>query len=87
MKLMYKYHHKLLPASFHDYFQPILHNINTRHSVSNFLSYPFNNKYGKYSPSNMCIKLWSSIPDCLKNENFAQFRFYIINRLRDNYVT
>ena len=68
-KFMFKFHRRLLPINFDNYFvrPTTVHTHNTRFSESNF-SIPRKNKsVGKNTLGFLGAQLWSTIPDSLKN--------------------
>ena len=82
-KLMYKYYHQLLPQTFNNYFNSIDHRYNIRDISFNFRTNSFKNKYGRYSPSNICISLWNNIPNEFKQLPFNLFKKSLISMFLD----
>ncbi len=68
-KFMFKYHKRLLPLNFDNYFiRPnTIHTHNTRFSQSNFLIPRKNKSIGKNTLGFLGAQLWSTIPDSLKS--------------------
>ena len=81
VKMMYKYHHNLLPRSISDCLRTFSHGLNTRFNTINYQNRNFNTNYGKYSPSNFCISLWSALLDDIKNLPFHAFKGYVMEIL------
>ncbi len=87
--LMYKFHHSLLPPVFDDYFTPVsnLHSHFTRYSSNNYLMHKTKNNYGRYSPSNIILHLWSEIDNYTKTLPIGLFKSEVIEILKFNYIT
>ena len=73
--LLWKYRNNHLPPTFNNYFSPISHAHHTRQTNFNYLTLRHRNRYGQYSPSNLIIAIWNSLPHDIKSEHFNLFQF------------
>ena len=80
VKFMHSYCNKLLPNHFDDCFIPIssIHSYATRLSIFNNLFLPkVNSSSGKCSLTFVGLKVWSSIPNCVKSSATFAFRWKV----------
>ena len=85
---MYKFHKKLLPSAFSDFFTPVrsIHNYNTRLvSKSSFARPISHTNYGIFSIRFQGPKIWNSIDESLKSTSLAVFKKKLKNLLIDKY--
>ena len=78
MLLIYKNSFNLLPRSIATLFPIIQHSHDTRFSFMNYEIQLFNSKYGRSCPSNVCITLWSTLPDETKNHPLSSYKKVLI---------
>ena len=92
LSFVYQWYHKLSPACFANYFNPVssIHSHNTRQSqVDNlFVKSVHTMQYGIGSLSYTGPKLWNSLSlDVKKIKSFSSFRCHIKNSMIDGYIT
>ena len=87
-KFMFNYSKGFLPRNFNKYFTKTntVHNYNTRQCNNNFFLPRKNKSKGQKSLSYLGPKLWSEIPDCLKNyHKISTFNFNYKKLLLNQY--
>ena len=85
---MFNFSKGFLPRNFNKYFTKTntVHNYNTRHGINNFFLPRKNKSKGQKSLSYLGPKLWSEIPDCLKNyHKISTFNFNYKKLLLNQY--
>ena len=85
---MYKFHKKLLPSAFSDFFTPVrsIHNYNTRLASKSSFARPISHtNYGIFSIRFQGPKIWNSIDESLKSTSLAVFKKKLKNLFIDKY--
>ena len=81
LKLMYKYSNNQLPVSISNIFISPNHYYCTRFHQHNLYLHKSATNFGLFSPSNICVSLWSSLPDDIKCCSPSLFRKSIMKIL------
>ena len=86
-KFMHRFYHNLMPIAFQDYFQAISHSYNTRaRNVNCYVTPQPRTEKGKRSIRFCGIKLWSIVPDSLRNLTPKLFKQHLKDYILNNCI-